>query len=144
MSICVIKPIFPNLYINYKINPFPSILNKYNLDKKTVFAQLNRGNDEDPIKESEWRKREFDQDVDRYFDYMIERQTSYYSQNLVQYNYFEEFVHYSFHYYSYFAKNLDCNSQNFDYNCFRHTQNLDCFENSYYNFDLDCSCYNKC
>ncbi len=66
---------------------------------------------------------------------MTERQTSYYSQNLVQYNYFEEFDYYSFRYYSYSEENLECNSQNFDYNCFHHIQNLDYFENSYCNFD---------
>ena len=68
---------------------------------------------------------------------MTERQTSYYSQNFVHYNYFEVSEDYSFGYYSYFANNLEYSSHNFDYSCFHHNQNFDCFESSYRSFDCN-------
>ena len=66
---------------------------------------------------------------------MTERQTPYYCQNFVHYNYFEVSEDYSFRYYSYFGNNLEYSSHDFDYSCFHHNQNFDCFENSYRSFD---------
>lgn len=53
--------------VNYKIGPFPNILSKHNIEKKTVFVHLNRGHNEDSGKELERLKKKYGSDFERYF-----------------------------------------------------------------------------